>query len=92
MVSAFRDMDDDSRRLRKYNSLSQITKKVSLIPLSVANKVSAHIDETPVWQNPVEYVILWVQVNFACRLLGYGWVRVGDNLCLLCDTLCLLYP
>ena len=40
----------------------------------------------------MEYIVLRVQVNFSDSLLRGIWLWVGDNLCLLWDYLCLLYP
>ena len=40
----------------------------------------------------VEYNVLRVQVKFAHSLLRGGWPWMEDNLCLLWDYLCLLYP
>ena len=40
----------------------------------------------------MEYIVLRVQVKFDHSLFRWGWLWVGDNICLLWDYLCLLCP
>ena len=79
-------------RAGKWYSSIQIMNYVSKLCCHVTHGVETLVRWIPRRRSPVEYVALKVQLCFPQSLLGCGRLWVGDNLFLLWDYLCLLYP